>query len=334
MKKKKINLVTSMTPHRISFAGGGSDIPHYFKKLGGKIINCTIDKFVYVTVKRHHQVFNEMFRIMYSKTEHKNDIKKIENDIVRESIKLTKVKGPILISTHSDVIVGSGLGSSSAFTVGLLNALYTFNGKKISSFELAKKACEIEIKILKKNGGIQDQFASAVGGLNKFIIQKNGMVKNKKLKLKKDKINKIFKNLLLIWSNQSRSSESISKTYKKDFSSIKAIINNVDLFHKLITDRKLDLKKIGNFLNISWLMKKKLSSKISNSNLDKTYNFMKKAGALGGKISGAGGGGFFIFLMPQNKQKKIMNKKILSSCMNVNYYPKGTKIISKIYDTI
>ncbi len=330
MNKKKLpHLVTSVTPHRISFAGGATDLPKFYKKFGGSFLNSSIDKFVYVTVKRH-SYFNTKFRIMYSRTENKNSIGSIKNDIVRNCLKYLKFKSPILIFTSSDIPTSSGLGSSSAFTVGLLNALNFMNGKKVSKRKLAEDACKIEIELMKKNCGIQDQYAAAIGGINKYTVNKNGKVNIFKLKQNKN-IKEIFDNLILVETKKYRSANKISKSYKFEKKVLVSLKKNVPLFEKIISEKKLNLREIGIFLNKGWSDKKKLSNKVSHSRFDKIYNDFIKFGAYGGKLVGAGGGGFFLFVMPKIKQKKIYPTYKKHNIIKIKYQDQGSKILNKLY---
>ncbi len=328
-KKKLPHLVTSVTPHRISFAGGATDLPKFYEKFGGSFLNSAIDKFVYVTVKKHNY-FNTKFRIMYSRTENKDSIGSIQNDIVRNCLKYLKFKSPILIFTSSDIPTSSGLGSSSSFTVGLLNALYFMSGKKVSKKKLAEDACKIEIKLMKKNCGIQDQYAAAIGGINKYTINKNGKVNIFKLKQNK-KIREIFDNLILVETRKYRSGDKISKSYKFEKNILESLKKNVRLFEKIISEKKLNLRELGSFLDKGWAYKKKLSNKISHSRFDKIYNDFIKFGAYGGKLVGAGGGGFFLFLMPKRKQKKIYPRYEKHKIIKIRYYNQGSKILNKLY---
>ncbi len=331
INKKKLNLVTTMTPHRLGLAGGGSDIPFFFKKLGGSFINVTINKFVYVTVKKHPKIFRENFRIMYSKTEIQKNKFRIKNEIVRACLGMIKINEPILITTNSDVPVGGGLGSSSAFTVGLLNALYNLKGIKISKKKLAEKACYVEINLLKKNGGIQDQYAASYGGINKFIISKKGDVKILKLK-KNTQLKKILNNIVLFWTGKSRISEDISKSYiKKDLSNILFVKNKVIEFEKILNKKYINIKLVGKFFNSIWTKKQKLSRKVSNNNIAKVHNYFTKLGSHGGKLSGAGGGGFYLSILPKRLQKKIP-KKLENYYFRPKYCSHGSKIITKIYE--
>ena len=214
LKKKKIYSVTTMTPHRISFAGGGTDYPKYYSKNGGSVINATINKYLFVTVKAHGEIFSEKYRLMYSTTELCNNVSEIKNNIARECLKLVPVKPPITISTISDLPPESGTGSSSCFTVGLLNALHAFRGERVSPAQLASEACKIEIEKLKKFSGKQDQYASAFGGINKFIFSKNGEVKISPITISSQNINNFFSKIRLLWTDLQRDSSKIAKSYK------------------------------------------------------------------------------------------------------------------------
>ena len=207
---KKVDLVTTKTPLRVSFLGGGTDIKNFYGKFGGSVLSSAIDKYVYVTVKRHSPCFKEKFRLNYSKSETGNSLSKIQNNIVRECIKLVKINFPIYISTVGDVPTGSGLGGSSSFTVGLLNALYAIQGKKIKKKRLFEDACRIEIEILKEPIGKQDQVPAVYGGLNFISFKKNSFVKIDNIKEKKI-YNNLFKNSLLIWTRDTRSASEVLK---------------------------------------------------------------------------------------------------------------------------
>ena len=166
MSAENPRFVTTITPQRISFAGGGTDFPDFYLKNGGAVVSATIDKFVYVTVKRHSELFREKYRLSYSQTEHVDEIDSIENDIARECLRFLNVDPPLFISTTSDLPVSSGLGSSSSFAVGLLLALHNLRGESVTAGQLAEEACHIEIEVLGKPIGKQDQYAAAFGGLN------------------------------------------------------------------------------------------------------------------------------------------------------------------------
>ena len=262
---KKIDLVVTKTPLRVSFLGGGTDIKYFYKDYGGSVLSCAIDKYVYVTVKRHSPCFKEKFRLNYSKSESGNQLNKIENNIVRECIKLTKIDFPIYISTVGDVPTGSGLGGSSSFTVGLLKALYTIQGKTIKKKRLFEESCMIEIGILNEPIGKQDQVPAVYGGLNFISFKKNDNIKIENIK--RNKIhNNLFNKSILIWTQSTRSASIVLKNQKKNFKSnikrLKKIKANADIFYQSIKiNKKIDLKKLGNLVNSSWEEKKKIIKK-------------------------------------------------------------------------
>ena len=210
MQKK---LVISKTPLRVSFFGGGTDIKNFYSKQKGKVISTTIDKYVYVTVKEHGELFRRNFRLNYSKSENKNKLSKIENNIIRETLREIKIKRPIYISSISDVPYRTGLGSSSSFAVGLINALLAFEGRNITKKKIAELACKIEINVLKNPIGKQDQYAATFGGFNLITFNKNSVLVNP-LKEKKNFIKMVFDNSVLIYTGNTRSASKILKDQK------------------------------------------------------------------------------------------------------------------------
>ena len=335
LKNKKIYSVTTMTPHRISFAGGGTDYPDYYKKNGGAVLNTTIDKYLFVTIKTHGEVFPEKYRLMYSITEKCNKVSEIKNNIARECMKLLPVKGKISISTVSDLPPESGAGSSSCFAVGLLNALHAFRGEKVSSAQLAREACQIEINKLKKTSGKQDQYAASYGGMNKFLFKKNGKISKVPIKMYSRNKFHLFENLKMVWTGQRRDASKIAKTY--NFKNNNFI--EMELMKKMTTDfknefekRKLNLKNIATLINKSWLLKKKMSNSIYPPKINKFSNKLTSLKINGHRLLGAGGGGFFLCVASKNKLNKIKKKLPKSKLININYEPKGSRVISLIYN--
>ena len=215
INKRTPRTVTTITPQRISFVGGGTDLPSFYTKHGGAVISSAINQYVYVTVKQHSPLFNEAYRLSYSKTEHVNALDDIENSIARECLRLVNVEPPLYVATAADLPASSGLGSSSSFAVGLLNALHLLKGERVSPAQLAEEACEIEINILGNPIGKQDQYAAAFGGLNHIIFNKNGRVEIDHLVLHNNIINEIFENSLLIWTGIQRDAASILSKQNK-----------------------------------------------------------------------------------------------------------------------
>ena len=331
---KKIDLVVTKTPLRVSFLGGGTDMKYFYNDYGGSVFSSAIDKYVYVTVKRHSPCFKEKFRLNYSKSESKNQLNKIENNIVRECIKLTKINFPIYISTVGDVPAGSGLGGSSSFTVGLLKALYTIQGKNIKKKRLFEESCKIEIGILNEPIGKQDQIPAVYGGLNFINFKKNDTVKI--TNIKKSKIhNNLFDKSILIWTQSTRKASEVLKNQKKNFNSnikgLQKIKANADIFYQDIKfNKKIDLKKLGSLVNDSWEEKKKLSGKISLKKIDTIINIAIRMGCYGSKLLGAGGGGFIIIFGEKKYINAIMKKHKELVYLKFNLSTKGSEVISLV----
>tara|TARA_B000000532_G_scaffold56960_2_gene44440 strand:- start:351 stop:1355 length:1005 start_codon:yes stop_codon:yes gene_type:complete len=331
MEVDKKQFVITSTPLRISFAGGGSDFYDFFSSHEGAIVSTTIDKEIKVTVKRHSDIFNEKFRINYSSSEITNNVEDIKNDIARECIKLVGIDYPIYISTIADLPEKSGLGSSSSFCVGLLKALFELEGKNITKKELYEASIEVEINILKKPIGIQDQLAAVYGGFNFFKILKDGSIEIKNLNNSTENvIPKIFNKLILIWTSIQRNSSDIlyeqEKNISKNVESIKSIKKLAYEFWELINN-DFDSLKLGKLLERGWNNKIKLASKISNDEIIKLYEKCKDLGADGGKLSGAGGGGFLLMVTNESKKKNLIDTLNNYSNIDINYNPKGSRIL-------
>ncbi len=325
MKKK---IVVTKTPLRISFFGGGTDIAFFYKKYNGDVLSTTINKYIYVTVKEHGNIFNQTYRLNYSTSERKKKLSMIKNDIIRECLKIVKIRRPIYISTVGDVPNSSGLGSSSSFAIGLLKALHKFESKKISKKDLAELACKVEINILKNYIGKQDQYAAAYGGLNHFSFKKNSKIIIKKKNSHISFLKFLFKNSLLLYTGVTRNASDILKSQKKreSLKKLKLIKKLCNEFLK-IKKNNLNLKIFCDFINNSWKIKSKLSNKTSNKKIDKIFNLCKKNGAQGLKLLGAGGGGFF-FLIINEKEKKLFKKNLIKyKFLDLEYEPYGSRVI-------
>jgi D-glycero-alpha-D-manno-heptose-7-phosphate kinase len=298
-------MIISKTPLRISFVGGGTDLPSYFEKDFGAVLSCTIDKYVYVIIKER---FDDLIYVNWSKKEIVKDPEEVEHDLVRAAMKKAGIDKAVEITILADIpSEGSGLGSSSSLTVGLLNAFYEFQGIQVSTERLAKEACEIEIDIVGKPIGKQDHYAGAYGGLNEIIFYKNGDVKVSRLNLTNDKLRTISSYLLMFYTDITRSADSILKKQQKRSDAVNNTLTEM-------RDMVLDLKKclenglngsLGHTLNRGWELKKSLLTEISNKQIDEMYKWALEAGAAGGKICGAGGGGFLLLYVPLEKQESV-----------------------------
>ena len=291
------NLIISRTPLRVSFFGGGTDLEYYSKFNEGKVISTAIDKYVYVVVRRHSSLYKTNFRLNYSISENQNSLSKIKNKIIRECLKFMSIKGPIYISTFSDIPDRSGLGSSSSFTVGLLNALYAYKGIVVSQKRLAEEAYFIETKKIKNPIGRQDQYAAAIGGLNYIRFKKNNKVSIKKLRDKNLK-RIINDKMILVWTKIRRENSGILKSQKKTLKIIKVYLDKiksyVDKFYKEQKKKIITAKFFGNLLNLSQNSKINLTNKILNIRISRLIDIIRLNNIYGLKILGAGGGGFIL----------------------------------------
>ena len=298
-------MIISQTPLRISFAGGGTDLASFYKHDEGWIISSAIDKYIFVIIKER---FDNKIYINYSKKEIVDCVDEIEHDLVRETMRKTKVEKGVEITTLADIpSSGSGLGSSSSVTVGLLNALYAFQGEQVTADRLAREACEIEINILGKPIGKQDQYIAAFGGIRFFKFKPNEEVIVEKIDLENSFNRKFGANLLLFFTGKTRSSDNILSEQKQNtlhkIEILRDMKHHAAEIRERIEARKFD--EVGRILAESWNLKKQLASQISNGDIDQMYARAINAGALGGKISGAGGGGFLLMYCPREKQNKV-----------------------------
>lgn len=336
LNKRLPRSVTTITPQRISFVGGGTDLPSFFTNHDGGVISSAINQYVYVTVKQHSPLFEEAYRLSYSKTEHANTLDEIENSIARECLRLVHVEPPLYIATAADLPVSSGLGSSSSFAVGLLNALHLLKGERVSPAQLAEEACEVEINILGNPIGKQDQYAAAFGGLNHIIFKKNGRVEIDHLFLQNNLIDKIFENSLLIWTGIQRDASSVlSKQNEKvadKISGYESLINDNRDCKELMLNPPADfLSKFGGLLEKTWKTKKSLEESISSKEMDEMHAQVKSLGGYGGKLSGAGGGGFFYEIVPKENHAVLLNNYQNNRFLKVAYEPLGSRLLSEIF---
>ena len=298
-------MIISKTPYRISFFGGGSDYPSWYIENGGVVLSTTIDKYIYISCRYLPPFFEHKYRIVWSQMENVKTINEIKHRAVKEMLKYFKIKSGLEIHYDGDLPATSGMGSSSVFVVGLMNLLNNFQGKKIKKKMLAQKSIHFEQKILKDVVGSQDQVAAAYGGFNKITFKTGGGFNVHPISIKKKTLDKLNRNLLLVYTGIRRTAHDIAKGYinklhQSKKSHILQIISLAGEAEKTL--RKGDVNNFGKLLHESWLEKKRLSSSITNSSIDEIYNNAINKGALGGKLLGAGGGGFFLFYVPYFKQ--------------------------------
>jgi D-glycero-alpha-D-manno-heptose-7-phosphate kinase len=303
------------SPLRISIGGGGTDIPSYYKEKGSFFISAAINKYVYVTITKP---FVKGIYLNYSKIERINEIEKIDQKIIKEVLKQELMENKIEISTLTDIPAKTGLGSSGSFSTALIKAMYSFNQKMIGRRELAEKACDIEINKLNQPSGKQDQYISVYGGISEFNINKKGVVKINNLKINNETRLELEDNLLLFFTGFSRNSSLIlNEQNKKTINSNAQIIENLDYIKFLGQEIKKKLLKgncndFGKLMNEHWMYKLKRSKNMSNKTINEIYNFAMKNGAIGGKLIGAGGGGFLLFYTntPSRLRKAMIKKKL------------------------
>ena len=325
-------MIISKTPIRVSFFGGGTDYPDYYKSFGGKALSTTIDKYIYITVKRAEGISDFKYKINYSKLEACNDIDEIQHPVVRACLQFLEIENSLEIHVISDLPAKSGTGSSSSFTVGLLNALYCMKGNIVSKEKLAKDAIYIEQVLLNERVGVQDQLAAAYGGFNEMSFNEDDSLIVKKMHINDNVINKLENNLLMFYTGVSRFAhqvleEQINNTKNQTINSdLEHIKNMVQKGIEILTLGE-NLNQFGLLLNEAWERKKLLSKSISSNFLDEIYNTAKTSGAIGGKLLGAGGGGFFVFYVDEHKHEEV--RKSLSNYaevkFNFEYY--GSRII-------
>lgn len=322
-------MIISRTPLRISFAGGGTDLKAFYEIEPGAIVGTSISKYIYIMV---NQPIDDTIKIGYWKTEIVDSVQNIEHAIVRETLKSIGLSSNIEVTCVSDVPPGTGLGSSGSFTVGLLNALYAHKSKPMSKESLAKEACFIEIDLLGSPVGKQDQYVSAYGGLQYIRFNPDETVSMEPVACSNDTRNKLDENLMLFYTGQSRSAYSIllkqrEKTRNRDeFQTLKAIKDIAEKMRQLLVADG-DLKEFGELLHEEWTYKKRLVDSISNESIDRYYAKALAAGATGGKISGAGGGGFLLLYCEKDKQGKVREALPELKEVEFAFETKGTTII-------
>jgi D-glycero-alpha-D-manno-heptose-7-phosphate kinase len=308
-------MIITRTPFRVSFAGGGTDIPEFYREYGpGAVISAAIKQYMYIAI---HPYFHDKIRIKYSRTEDVDTIDEIQHPVFRECLKRLEVEKGVEIASFADIASGTGLGSSSSFTVGLLNALYAFKGKMVSKNDLAAQACEIEIDVLKEPIGKQDQYAAAFGGLNHIRFNRDESVEVSPVVMNAESINTLEENLRLYSVGGSRQAREILQEQQSNIQSNKDVIKNlcdmrnqVDQMQTALSLGQVDL--VGKILDKGWQKKRTLASGITNTTIDTLYETARLSGSKGGKLLGAGGTGFLLLGHENHLYlKKQMNCKSL-----------------------
>lgn len=317
-----MSFITTRTPFRISFMGGGTDYPQWYSKEGGAVISSSIDKYCYLTCRYLPPFFPTAHRIVWSHIENVSSISDILHPAIRGCLQhmgFTDDKG-IEIHHHSDLPARSGMGSSSAFVNGLILALTELRGGKITQEELYKKSVEMEQEILKENVGSQDQVASAVGGLNFIRFQPDGEIIVDPIQIEEKRLGVFEDNLMLVYTGVSRHSSKIAEKLLEDMEAKKSELHKmrsmVDETLSVLTGHG-NLDEFGELLHESWILKRSLSKVVSNDTIDDIYNLARGAGALGGKLLGAGSSGFMLFYVRKDQQEAVV--EALKNYLHVDF---------------
>ena len=320
-------MIITQTPPRISFAGGGTDFKDYYARAGGCVLSTAIDKYIYVVVKER---FDEKIRVGYSKTEMVDAVDEIEHELVREAMRRVGIESGVEISTMADIpSEGSGLGSSSSVTVGLLHALYAYKGCLVTPEQLAQEACEIEIDVLGKPIGKQDQYIAAFGGLRLIDFHADDTVSVSTVPMSDEKRRRFGECLLLFYTGITRKADNILARQKEN---IEARVATLDLMRSQAHEiyealTNCNQNRVGRILDADWKHKRQLADRISNHAIDALYEKALDAGAIGGKIAGAGGGGFLLLYCPPDRQGTV--RQALSEMKELPFALErdGTKVI-------
>ncbi len=319
-------MIITRTPFRVSLAGGGSDLREFYSRNGyGAVVSAAINKYMYIAI---HPYFHDKIRIKYSKTEDVGNVEEVQHPIVRECLKKVRIERGVEIASFADVPAGTGLGSSSSFTVGLLNALYAYTGKVVSKERLAQEACEIEIDMLGEPIGKQDQYAAAYGNINYIKFNKDETVDTSSMLLTESARKRLENTLCLYYVGGERKSGDILQEQKYNisidakFQNLKKMVVLADELKDALHNEKIDV--VGDTLHKGWLYKKDLANGISNGDIDSLYAEALRNGAVGGKLLGAGGTGFLLIF---SENHTILRKHLQCKVLPFTIDREGTKII-------
>lgn len=323
-------MVVTRTPLRVSFAGGGTDLAEYYRSSEGVVLSTTIQQHVYVTLKRHGELFGEPVRLNYSETEQVRRIDEVRNDIARECLRFLQIEPPIYVSTVADVPSASGLGSSSAFAVGLLNALHVWRGERVSAGQLAEEAAHIEIDVLHHPIGKQDHYAAAFGGCNLLRFLPNGGVSVEAQRAPAGTLEALFAHCMLFFTGRFRRSATVLLEQRTNTERNRRELDRLRAHALRIQEILLtgsDIGEVGRILDETWRVKRELAAGITDPAIDAMYDAAKRAGAFGGKVCGAGGGGFILFIVPPARHGDV--RVALEGCGEVplGYQPLGSRVL-------
>jgi len=322
-------MIITKTPFRMSFFGGGTDMESYFRENGGAVLSTTFDKYCYVTVRHLPQVFEYTTEAVYSKTERVKTIDEIKHPAIRNAMQMMDVKN-VRLTYEADLPARSGLGTSSSFAVGMLHAFHALKGKYADKKELADEAIRLERILCNEAGGWQDQIAASFGGLNKIVFDHNGYTVNPVI-IGAERRKDLNNNLMMFFTGFTRFSAEIQvenqNVARNKMAELKEMRSLVDEAEQILVSTGSSLDEFGRLLDHTWQLKKQTGSKVSTEGIDMLYEKGIEAGALGGKLLGAGGGGFLLFYVPQDKQDAV--KKAMNGLLNIpfKFESEGTRVI-------
>jgi D-glycero-alpha-D-manno-heptose-7-phosphate kinase len=324
-------LIVTRTPVRVSFAGGGTDLAEFYERDYGAVLSAAIANYIYVTVKTHSPLFNESVRVNYSKSEEVNRIDEIENNIARECLRFMEIEPPIYISTVGDHPASTGLGSSSSFAVGLLNALHAHKGERVTAGQLAEEASHIEIDVLGEPIGKQDQYAAAFGGVNFFRFSPGGGVTVEPLRPAKGMLSGLFDYMLMFWTGHQRDAGAVLEEQKantdRKLESLLQMRDHAHELQELLSNGPVDPARVGQILDHGWQLKRGLASTITTGQIDQWYERAMEAGADGGKLCGAGGGGCILFIVSPERQDAVRQALRDLEEVPVSYEVHGSRVL-------
>jgi D-glycero-alpha-D-manno-heptose-7-phosphate kinase len=324
-------MIITKTPYRISFFGGGTDHKEWYRENGGKVLATTFDKYCYISIRHLPQFFDHKYRIVYSQIESVNNINEIEHPAVREVLRYFDSAQGLEIHHDGDLPARSGLGSSSSFTVGLINAMNALKGIYRSPHELASTAIHIEQNLINECVGSQDQISAAYGGFNEIEFYKDDTFSVEPSVFDRNRLDSLNNHLMLFFTGVSRFSSEVAKS---QVSNIKNCFSQMNELHDMVREGSLILGNIntpidefGKLLHKAWITKKSLSSKVSNIKVDELYDTAIKAGATGGKLLGAGGGGFILFFVKPENQNKVRTALFNLTFVPFKFEKTGSKVV-------
>jgi len=324
-------MIISRTPFRISFFGGGTDYPAWFKEYGGSVIGTAINKYCYISVRRLPPFYEHNIKIVYSHVELVKHISEIAHPAVRGILTDMAMKHGLEIHHDADLPARSGLGSSSAFTVGLLNALYAFNSRMISKRDLGREAIRVEQEVLKEEVGCQDQLWAAYGGLNRIDFHPDGTFGVAPFILPNERRAELAQSLMLFFTGFSRFASDFSQDQIRNIKNRKSQLNTirslVDTAADMLLNPAVPMREFGKLMHESWLLKRELADGVSNVRIDEIYDAGREAGAFGGKLLGAGGGGFMVLVVDPERRAHVRERLKKLIHVNVGFDIEGSKIV-------